>query len=112
MQVFNNFAAVETPIPTNFWSAMDEPQRMNHVVSKLKNSPVQFLDEIQVVTSELDGQVIVRLKQALSASQRGPLLLDLEGYLKASIDEAITVWLEPVGDRNSLRNLRGIEIKA
>jgi hypothetical protein len=32
--------------------------------------------------------------------------------LKAHIDDALTVWLEPLGDRNSLRNLRGIEVKS
>jgi hypothetical protein len=36
----------------------------------------------------------------------------LEDYLKESIDAGLVVWLEPFGDRNSLRNLRGIEVKS
>ena len=41
---------------------------------------------------------------------RGPLLLDLEEKLKKNIDDGITVWFEPVGDKSKLRNLRGITI--
>ena len=44
--------------------------------------------------------------------KRGPLLLDFEVFLKEAIDPGLVVWLEPLGDRNSLRNLRGIEVKA
>ena len=31
--------------------------------------------------------------------------------MKESVDNAITIWLEPVGDKSKLRNLRGIKIK-
>ena len=40
------------------------------------------------------------------------MLLDFEEELKKSIDQGITIWLEPVGDKSKLRNLRGITIKA
>jgi hypothetical protein len=39
------------------------------------------------------------------------MLLDLENEIKKDIDHGITVWLEPVGDKSKLRNLRGIKIK-
>ena len=42
---------------------------------------------------------------------RGMILLDLEEKLKKNIDIGLTVWLEPVGDKSKLRNLRGIKIK-
>ena len=35
----------------------------------------------------------------------------VNGFFGESIDNGITVWLEPVGDKSKLRNLRGIEIK-
>ena len=35
----------------------------------------------------------------------------LEEDLKLNIDKGLTVWCEPLGDKNSLRNLRGIKIK-
>ena len=41
-----------------------------------------------------------------------PLPADLEAFLKESIDPGLVVWLEPLGDRSSLRNLRGIEVKS
>ena len=48
----------------------------------------------------------------IKASERGILLLDLEQLLKNKIDQGITIWLEPVGDKSKLRNLRGIKIKS
>jgi hypothetical protein len=41
---------------------------------------------------------------------RGAFLLDLELLLKENIDSGVFIWCEPIGDKNSLRNLRGIEI--
>jgi hypothetical protein len=57
-----------------------------------------------------DGQVYFSFKNPLSSSDRGILLLDLELFLKENIDSGIVIWCEPIGDKNSLRNLRGIEI--
>jgi len=111
MDRFKHYADVPTPIPGAVWSALNERQRSDKVLKKLQDSPVQFLSQIEVVTAKADGQVIVHMKQSLPASQRGPFLLDLEDYLR-DIDQALVVWLEPLGDKNSLRNLRGIEVKA
>ena len=111
MDRVKHYADVPTPTPGAAWKALNELQRVDQVLNKLQASPAQFLTQIEVVTAKADGQVIVRMKQSLSASQRGPFLLDLEEHLK-DIDQALTVWLEPLGDKNSLRNLRGIEVKA
>jgi len=59
-----------------------------------------------------DGQVILRFTRPVDADRRGGLLLDLEDRLKSRIDQGLTVWLEPLGDRNSLRRLRGIEVRS
>lgn len=111
MDRIKHYADVGTPAPGVSWVALDEQQRIDQVLDKLEASPAQFLSRIQVITAKADGQVIVHMKQSLPANQRGPFLLDLEEYLKANIDQALVVWLEPLGDRNSLRNLRGIEVK-
>ena len=58
------------------------------------------------------GQVLVTLDGKFSASERGVYLLDFERYLKDNIDQGINVWCETIGDKNSLRNLRGIQIKS
>ena len=46
----------------------------------------------------------------MDASERGTLLLNLEAILKKEIDDGISIWHIPLGDKNSLRNLRGIEV--
>lgn len=111
MDRVKHYADVPTPAPGAAWTALNERQRVDQVKNKLEASPRQLLSQIEIVTAKADGQVILRMKQSLPASQRGPFLLDLEDYLK-DIDRALVVWLEPLGDKNSLRNLRGIEVKA
>ena len=49
--------------------------------------------------------------QNISVSKRGLFLLELEEELKRNIDQGLTIWCEPIGDKNSLRNLRGIQMK-
>lgn len=110
MDRIKNYADVPTPDPGPEWAALDERQRVDQVKNKLGASSTPFLSQIEIITAKTDGQVIVHMKQSLPASQRGPFLLDLEDYLK-EIDQALVVWLQPLGDRNSLRNLRGIEVK-
>lgn len=111
MDRIKHYADVPTPTPGSAWTELNELQRVDQVLNKLQASPAQFLAQIEVVTAKADGQVIVRMRQSLPSSQRGPFLLDLEEHLK-DIDQALVVWLEPLGDKNSLRNLRGIEVKA
>lgn len=112
MDHIENYANMETPTPGSAWSSLDVDQRVALVSAVIENGPEQYSSRIEVATAKEDGQVIVRLKAPLAASRRGPLLLDVEAYLKKSIDDALVVWLEAVGDRNSLRNLRGIEVKS
>jgi len=56
--------------------------------------------------------VVLRIEHTTPSNTRGLLLLDLESKLKASIDKGLTIWLEPVGDKSKLRNLRGVTIKS
>jgi hypothetical protein len=112
MNHLKHFANVNTPFPGPNWVALNEQERLALVLQKLQSSPKQFLAKVRIIQARLDGQIIMLLNQTMSASQRGPFLLDLEEYLKLAIDDALNVWLEPLGDRNSLRNLRGIEVKA
>ena len=53
--------------------------------------------------------VTVMLLVEMSAEQRGEFLLDLEDRLCA-IEPKIRVWHKGLGDKNSLRNLRGISV--
>ena len=57
------------------------------------------------------GYVYLTLEKTMDAGERGSLLLRLEELLKRKVDNGITIWHEPIGDKNSLRKLRGIEVK-
>ena len=108
--MFQNYAEVDTPLPGRSWTSMDDSSRLNSVIVQL-----QARAEFSVITPTrtfTTGQVYVALNEPVGSSRRGGLLLDLEEYLKTSIDPALNIWCEPLGDKNSLRNLRGIEIKS
>ncbi len=105
-------AKTDTPVPASGWRQLSDAERHARVTKALQNGAAILNDAVVIVSAKADGQVTVNLAQPQSASKRGQLLLDLEEFLKKEIDQGLTVWLEPLGDRNSLRNLRGIEVKA
>lgn len=106
------YARTESPTPGQAWCQLSDDERLA-LVSKALNDNTAFSNKVLMpVEAKPDGQVIIRLLEPVSASDRGTLLLDFEAFLKESIDQGLVVWLEPFGDRNSLRNLRGIEVKS
>jgi len=107
-----NFIHVRTdsPIVPNSWKAADLHKLKNEMIQKLKKYSKKY-ELIELCELKNDGQVIVNFTCPVSADKRGGLLLDLEELLKNEFDQGVTVWLEPLGDRNSLRNLRGIKVK-
>ena len=108
--MFQNFADVDTPLPGSSWVSMDDSSRLSAVIVQLQ-ARTEF-SGITPTRTFTTGQIHVALNEPVGSSLRGGLLLDLEEYLKASIDPALNIWCEPLGDKNSLRNLRGIEIKS
>jgi hypothetical protein len=103
-------ASQDTPTPGNEWLDMSDSERkivLNDVLSR----QAVFYENFEVSHTKDDGQVIIRMKHSLKPSERGTLLLDLEELFKIEIDQGINVWAEALGDKNSLRNLRGIEVK-
>lgn len=106
------YANADTPTPDNAWRLLSDDERMV-LVNKTMCARLASANKILVIVeAKPDGQVIVSLLDPLPADKRGTLLLDLEELLKESIDPGLAVWLEPLGDRSSLRNLRGIEVKS
>jgi hypothetical protein len=83
---------------------------MSEICSFIEHNRPRF-SFIEVVYAKADGQLVLRLNESLGASKRGTLLLDFEEELKKCVDQGLTVWLEPIGDKSSLRKLRGIEVK-
>jgi len=51
--------------------------------------------------------VEVKIKAPLLPGERGCLLLDLEDIM-CEADPSIRIWHTPLGDKNTLRNLRGV----
>jgi hypothetical protein len=108
--MFLNFANDETPQPNQDWVALSDSARLDRLQEKMgKGSGYEIFQPTRAFTT---GQVYVALSEPIGSSLRGGLLLDLEEHLKVTVDPAISVWCEPLGDKNSLRNLRGIEIKS
>lgn len=73
--------------------------------------PKAFRDKVDIVsikkaTSNLTN-VEVKLKGSLLPQERGCLLLDLEDSM-CEKDPSIRIWHTPLGDKNTLRNLRGV----
>ena len=106
------YANADTPTPGKIWCQLSDDERLALVNNSVEANMAGINKSFEAVEAKLDGQVIVKLLEPVSADQRGTLLLDIEEFLKESIDPGLVVWLEPFGDRSSLRNLRGIEVKS
>ncbi|MGK7873289.1 MAG: hypothetical protein AB4426_08235 [Xenococcaceae cyanobacterium] len=104
----------DTPSPGEMWTKLSETERVSLITESLSKvtENEKWIDFVSILSGKPDGQVIISLVKPLPANQRGSFLLDMENYLKKEVDPALTIWLEPIGDRNSLRNLRGIEVKS
>lgn len=106
------YADVVTPKPSNKYTLLTDSERLALISKAIGGEVGRQFETIELVSAKSDGQVIIRLRDPLSADMRGTLLLDYEGLLKDLVDKGLSVWLEPLGDRSSLRNLRGIEVKS
>ena len=95
--------------PSEKWLLMTPEQRVAGVRAVLQSHLSKF--DAEVRSAESNGNVVLKIEQTIPANERGLLLLNLESNLKKNVDEGITVWLEPVGDKSKLRQLRGVEIK-
>lgn len=104
-----SFAEVNSPETSLDWRQLDSYQRIKCVADFISNR-TEF-QKIRVTRALPDGQVFVELVEPLPPAVRGSLLLDFESGLKTSVDQGLVVWCEPLGDKSTLRNLRGIEIR-
>tara|TARA_B100000315_G_scaffold212314_1_gene209627 strand:- start:137 stop:463 length:327 start_codon:yes stop_codon:yes gene_type:complete len=107
--MFINYASENTPVTGNHWINLSDTQRVNTINEIINNN--NSFKNIFISRAHENGQVFVILSDNLNAAQRGSLLLDFEEHIKIKLDEGLNVWCEPLGDKNSLRKLRGIQIK-
>ncbi len=104
------FSYEDSPKTGQAWINSSEDYRRK-LISKILINNTKY-EDFEIIRAESNGNVILRTEKSIQASERGVLLLDLEQILKDKVDQGITIWLEPVGDKSKLRNLRGIEIKS
>ena len=100
----------ESPKVSKEWQNLEEEERKKLILDIISQN--QKYETVEIARAEENGSVILKIEKSIQASERGILLIDLEELLKNNIDQGITIWLEPVGDKSKLRNLRGIEIKS
>lgn len=105
-----SFAEVNSPETSLEWRQLESDQRIKCVADFCNLRP-EF-QQIRVTRALSDGQVFVELVEPLPPAVRGSLLLDFESELKTSVDQGLVVWCEPLGDKSTLRNLRGIKVRA
>lgn len=103
------YALTDCPLTSSDWKKKSEKERINLIDKELRSS--SLYEGFEVISSSEEGQTILKIERSIPANERGVLLLDLEDLLKNSIDKGITIWLEPIGDKSKLRNLRGIKFK-
>ena len=103
-------ANAETPTTQTTWKLMPDIERIKLLNNQIRKK--QDYMSISINKTTESGQVLVTLDGKFSASERGVYLLDFERYLKDNVDQGINVWCETIGDKNSLRNLRGIQIRS
>ncbi len=107
--ITKDLSQAPSPISSTEWKNKSEKDRIMMISEKLKLNNLYY--GFEIVSADDEAQVILKIEKTIPASERGVLLLDLESFLKDSIDKAITIWLEPIGDKSKLRNLRGITFK-
>lgn len=105
--MIKNFSSSKTPLTSLKWKNLTMSNRKELISKELKKN--KFYEDIEVVDTPDDGQVVIKISKTISASERGLFLLNIEMKLKSEIDEGITIWLEPVGDKSKLRQMRGVK---
>lgn len=102
------YAWMETPKPGARWLSWSPESRSTEVQNVLaQDNRYSFLEVSRALD---DGSVFFFSDARLTASTRGALLLGAEGLLKQVIDAGISVWIEPMDDKNALRRLRGVTL--
>lgn len=107
-----NFSNTASPIPGYDWTNLTADKRIRLVEKSIQDfsRDIDVSIDLDIVEASEGGQISVSINDALSAAERGSLLLDMEDFFKLNVDGGITVWHSPIGDKSSLRNLRGIEV--
>ncbi len=107
--MIKNYSETKTPTTGKDWLNKSENERIEML--KMAFEKNKLYQDIEILNVPENGQIVLKIEKIIPANERGIFLLNLEEKLKSDIDEGITVWCEPVGDKSKLRKLRGIKIK-
>jgi len=102
------YAMSKTDEVGELWRSLDQNAKLLRIRAAIEGT--KFSETVSFTRAIDNGAVYVTMNQPLGPQNRGTTLLDLEEFLKSTVDKGIHIWVEPIGDRNSLRNLRGVQI--
>jgi hypothetical protein len=105
------FANSISPTPGDDYFNMTDLERFNKVESSLNNIDPSWNESLNLVSARENGFVVLEFKHSLAVEERSSYLINIENQLCNNVDSSITIWIAPVGDKSSLRKLRGIEVK-
>lgn len=100
---------VDTVGVTEEWVKATQEERAQRVADAVDGFGHSY--DIAVVSVPTSGQIVLRITTNIEPAVRGIFLLQLEEFIKREVDEGVSIWLEPVGDRSKLRKLRGVIVK-
>lgn len=97
------------PKPQKSWT--DEPKlsrlkKINNFIDTKNYNKVKIID-----INDTTGELLLNIIEQIDTKDRLTYLLNLEEELKTNFDSSLYIMIEPMGDKNSLRKLRGITIK-
>jgi len=103
-----SYSKDDSPSTGALWMNMTNDKRILLLDEAIKMFSSEV--DISVINAHKNGQVTIIINSSIEINDRGAFLLNLEEHLKNNIDIGINIWHEAIGDKSSLRNLRGIEI--
>jgi len=101
---------VETPVVSLSWREWNPDERMERIARAIGN--LEIAQSLSLDKCLDDGEIFFIQESPIPSGDRADLLLDLEDLLKQKVDPGLTVWIEPQGDKSSLRKLRGVQVKS
>lgn len=103
-----SYANIDSPSTGPSWVKMNSDKRISLIETTIQLYSPEM--DINVIDAHENGQVSIHINSSIEINDRGAFLLNLEEYLKSKVDVGINLWHEALGDKSSLRNLRGIEV--
>ena len=106
------YANTSSPSPSIIWTEVPEEVKLNKIVELLDELDANWNEKYKVISAKNNGFVTIDFLKSIPVSERSNYILSIESELCSRLDDSITIWVAPVGDKSSLRNLRGIEVKS